>query len=376
MPLRFLLSGYYGQRNVGDDILLYVTLANLARIDPSAECRFLSAQPVAVPPHARGIRLQPGSRRFLTLRSLLRSDVWLFGGGGVLQDHTARSLDTLRHHLRLARLARLAGRKIALLGVGLGPLETPPGRALVARLLHLADFVTVRDSDSAALAAALGVSHGITTTADLAFTFLRELPPAPPQPPRAARTIGISLLDLAYALGPSASSSSGFAPLSAALRRVLASHPGWRVKLFEFFGSETHGDARVLRDFASGLDRPGDDVEFCPYRSDSSAIFAEIAACDAFIGMRLHSCVLAYMASLPVLMLDYHPKCRGFAREVGFPPGAVVDLDQLRDTGVLTERIEALVESGGRFRAAVPPDVMAARAAENFRLLHAWLGSR
>jgi len=92
--------------------------------------------------------------------------------------------------------------------------------------------------------------------------------------------------------------------------------------------------------------------------------------------MRLHSCVLAYMASLPVLMLDYHPKCRGFAREVGFPPGAVVDLDQLRDTGVLTERIEALVESGGRFRAAVPPDVMAARAAENFRLLHAWLGSR
>jgi hypothetical protein len=66
--MRYLLGGYNGMRNVGDDVLLYVTLAEVARLDPAA----------TFTPGA-SVQITPGGRRFHNLRHLLRHDVWLFG---------------------------------------------------------------------------------------------------------------------------------------------------------------------------------------------------------------------------------------------------------------------------------------------------------
>ena len=102
--MRYLLGGYYGMRNVGDDVLLYVTLAEVMRLDPQASFTIISHRPEAVPPGAR-VTIKPGGERFGTIRDLLGHDVWLFGGGGLLQDGAPRSR---KHLARMAQVARLA----------------------------------------------------------------------------------------------------------------------------------------------------------------------------------------------------------------------------------------------------------------------------
>ena len=131
--MRYLLEGYYGMRNVGDDILLYVTIAEMAKLDPDAEFTVISDRHENLPPFAN-VKVISGGR-LKTLRQLLHHDVWLFGGGGLLQDPGVRAVQTLRRHQRIARLAKWIKRSIVLVGIGIGPLETPEGREAARKLL-------------------------------------------------------------------------------------------------------------------------------------------------------------------------------------------------------------------------------------------------
>src|SRR5918993_5038329 len=106
--MRYLLGGYYGMRNVGDDVLLYVSLAEVMRVDAQASFTIISHLPEAVPPGAR-VTIKPGGQRFGTVRDLLRHDVWLFGGGGLLQDSAPRSRTHLARLAQVSRLAKLLG---------------------------------------------------------------------------------------------------------------------------------------------------------------------------------------------------------------------------------------------------------------------------
>src|SRR5688572_11080645 len=83
--VRYLLGGYYGMRNVGDDVLLYVTLAEVARVDREASFTIISKLPEAIPAGTR-VTIKPGPRRFGSIRDLMSHHAWLFGGGGLLQD--------------------------------------------------------------------------------------------------------------------------------------------------------------------------------------------------------------------------------------------------------------------------------------------------
>src|SRR5687768_7568035 len=73
--VRYLLGGYYGMRNVGDDVLLYVTLAEVARVDRDASFTIISRLPEAVPAGTR-VTISPGCRRFESIRQLMSHDVW------------------------------------------------------------------------------------------------------------------------------------------------------------------------------------------------------------------------------------------------------------------------------------------------------------
>src|SRR5258706_16383931 len=79
--VRYLLAGYYGMRNVGDDVLLYAALAETARHDGNASFTVISDLPELTPPGVR-VRVEAGGRRLENVRQMLRHDGWLFGGGG------------------------------------------------------------------------------------------------------------------------------------------------------------------------------------------------------------------------------------------------------------------------------------------------------
>jgi polysaccharide pyruvyl transferase CsaB len=369
--MRYLLGGYYGMRNVGDDVLLYTTLAETARHDGAASFTVVSELPEVTPPGLR-VRITAGGRRFENVRQMLHHDVWLFGGGGLLQDGSPRAADYLERLTQSARVVRLLGRRIALVGIGVGPLGTPRGRAAAAALLRQADLVTVRDAESRALAAELAPDVDVQVTGDLAFLLGRHVATAPVTPD-SANVLGVSLLPYGRSLGRSADGDErGAVMLARALRDTLRRNAGWRVTLFEFFANPSYGDAHVLRLVEQELADPGR-VSYRPYRGDFLEVFAEMRACQAFVGMRFHSCLLAHLAGVPCLMLAYHPKSESLATRLRLHPDAVAALPVLQDSRALEARLDALLADGSKFRPSVALDALIADAARNFELLSACL---
>ena len=375
--MRYLLGGYYGMRNVGDDVLLYVTLAEMASLDRYARFTVVSELPETVPCGAR-VRLVAGGHRLWNVRQMLGHDVWLFGGGGLLQDESPRAVEHLNRLGRSARLVRLLGRRVALVGVGVGPLRTMEGRAAARRLLERANFVTVRDEESRGLAAAVAPDVSVQVAGDLAFLLPRHMAPTVSARPAGVSTLGLSLLPHARSIGQDERTDAERAgAMVKALREVLDRHCEWRVVLFEFFsGSQEYGDARMLRALQEQLGL-GERVTYLPYSGDLGAVYANLAACDAFAGMRFHACLLAHAAGVPCLMLAYHPKSESLAARLRLCPEAVAPLPVLQDPRALASRLEALLTDSAKFRPSVPLEAMTAESARNFTLLSSWLtGSR
>ena len=52
-------------------------------------------------------------------------------------------------------------------------------------------------------------------------------------------------------------------------------------------------------------------------RLDPHALMRAFGACDAFIGMRLHGCLLAMLAGTPAMGLGYEQKTQGIFRQLG-----------------------------------------------------------
>jgi polysaccharide pyruvyl transferase CsaB len=371
--MRYLLGGYYGMRNVGDDVLLYVTLAEVAAFDHDARFTVASEQPETIPPGVCA-RMVAGGRRLENVRQMLQHDVWLFGGGGLLQDASPRAVHSLDRLGRAAQLVRLFGRRVALVGVGVGPLHTTEGQRAAQRLLKCADFVTVRDQESRRLATAIAPEVSTLVTGDLAFQLSRHLTPTTAARQEGVRTLGVSLLPYAASIGRDRQADvERVVAMARALQKTLDRHREWRLVLLEFFsGSQEYGDARALRVLKEQL-RLGERVRYQPYSGDFRAVHANIAACDAFVGMRFHACLLAHMARVPCLMLAYHPKSESLAARLGLCPDAVASLPVLHDSETLAARIEALLTDSVKFRPSVSLEAMTTESARNFTLLSSWL---
>jgi polysaccharide pyruvyl transferase WcaK-like protein len=55
------MGGYYGMRNVGDDVLLYVTIGEVNRLDRDAAFTVISSVPQVTPPGAR-VAVRPADK--------------------------------------------------------------------------------------------------------------------------------------------------------------------------------------------------------------------------------------------------------------------------------------------------------------------------
>ena len=373
--MRHLLAGYYGMRNLGDDVLLYATLGEVARVDREATFTVISERPEVTPPRTR-VTITPGNRRLENARQMLRHDVLLFGGGGLLQDASPRSQDYLVRLAHVARIVKLMRRKVVMLGIGVGPLTTDRGRAAARSLLRLSDFVTVRDEESRALAAELARDAPVEVTGDLAFllpAYAEKIEPCEP-PKDGRKTLGVSLLPYAGSLGQDRGEDArAVAAVAEVLDDILARNPDWRVTLFEFFsGSKDYGDRTVLRPLQERLAFP-DRVSYRPYAGDFLSVFSEMRTCQAFLGMRFHSCLLSHLAGVPCLMVAYHPKCENLAARLQMSADAVVPLPVLHDAAMLRPRVEALLSDGAKFRPRIAVDALAAQSARTFTLFASWL---
>lgn len=330
--LRATFTGYYGMNNFGDDLFGLVCSAASRRYwdsdpklvgPPVRNCEVPCTMPSWYPTSIYGAPGPLGkvSRFYSFARGLAGSDVFVMGGGSVIGG-VARS--SFRE--RMMRSAHAAGQlKLAAVGVSIDPAADAEAEDAVASFLANFDYIAVRDKRSYELAAKLGVAGKTHSGRDLAG-LLPLVTAVSPDSPREAQSrhgesirIGVALCNYGATKYDAPDKNEFLTALTGELVRLAASLP-LQVEIFSLNEHLVYGDYALAAALERNLHERGIATQMQRYRSRSPlSVVDAIGECDAFISVRLHGAIVAYLQGIPFAIVDYHPKCNDFADEVGLP---------------------------------------------------------
>lgn len=317
---RILMMGYYGFDNSGDDAILEAMVSAFQDLDPDLELTALSKRPEKTA-SAYGIRSANRFRLWELSKEMRRTDLFLFGGGTLLQDRT--STRSIRYYLYVLSLARKYRKKTMIFANGLGPVSKEKNRSLTAKALSTADLITLRDESSLRYLEELGVKNRrVAVTQDPVFALhscseerIDEIFRS--EEIRTVRPLfGISVRDWAdserwkTAVADAACDlyAKGFAVMLVPMQRSLD------LKISEEIRSLT-------------VERGAEEKELFVLRGSYCVeeMIGVISRMEAMIAMRLHAIIYAALSGVPPVGLSYAPKIEGMLEELELPPPLKVE---------------------------------------------------
>ncbi|MET4697649.1 colanic acid/amylovoran biosynthesis protein [Constrictibacter sp. MBR-5] len=254
-------------------------------------------------------------------------------------------------------LALRSGRPLILAPQTIGPFGR--GRRLPpAALLRRAAHVFARDAESEAFARRLAPTANLALATDVAFLLPWE---APARPRGGPLRIGLNVSGLLYQ-GRGFGLPVPYAALVDALLADWTGRAGYEVHLVAHVlaaPGEADQDGAVSRQLARRFPA----ARLAPAFTDPRAAKSWIAGLDFFVGARMHACVAAFSAGVPLVPLAYTRKATGLFRSLGYD--AVADLR----SGSLEDAVR-IVGDGLAGRAALAAAAAAGnrRAAERLRV--------
>lgn len=168
-----LICGAYGFGNTGDDAILQAIIGEMRRIDPHMPLTVLSRRPKDTQ-RTFGVNACHRFGVHAIRRVLRRSQLFISGGGSLMQDVTSRL--SLWYYLGTIRMAHGCGCKVQMYGCGIGPIIYDRDQKLAAHIINTCvDKITLREPDSRETLKNFGVTvPEVILASDPALT----LPPA------------------------------------------------------------------------------------------------------------------------------------------------------------------------------------------------------
>ncbi|MHA2620398.1 MAG: polysaccharide pyruvyl transferase family protein [bacterium JZ-2024 1] len=152
--MKVLCVGYFGRGNLGDDLYLSLLVPHLTA--GNHQVAVLTRGPFAIPHEDKVWRIA-GDPVSGLIRAVAWADLVLFPGGSVLQN--ASSNRSLVYYLSVCAYAGVAGKPIAFLSQGLGPLRGRIWRRLVLEAVRAARVFVARDEETARALRAEGMTN-------------------------------------------------------------------------------------------------------------------------------------------------------------------------------------------------------------------------
>lgn len=317
-----------GMENSGDEAILQVLLR---RYTPEFEIAVISLCPEkTLALHgAMGIRAL-GERDAACRQAIAECDVFILGGGGLLQDKT--TIFNPSRWLAKLRLAQRMGKTTCLYANSVGELRFGINRRMAARALKKVHLITLRDALSAELLERLGVA-GAQVTADPAFS----LEPPTPEEQAAARqkydlpreyvciairhwydTNAVIPVKIATRLGLRSRKNARQYARYTSVMAEITQRINDELGLPAVFLSMCRGrDAGVARDILAKLPQNlGNFTIDEPSMTPQDAL-AVIGQSKLLLGMRLHSLIYAADLGVPMVPIVYQDKVAGLAQMLG-----------------------------------------------------------
>lgn len=304
---RVFISGYYGFGNTGDEAVLTVLVRYLRQLPEVTTISVLSAKASVGLDEVRIVRRQAP---FGVLASILRSDVLISGGGGLLQNATSNR--SLWYYVAIISLAKLSGCQVLIVANGIGPLRGNFSRWLVGKAVAGCDYISVRDAVSRDdLVAMKVVPEQIKQVADPAF--LLQEAEAQSVPDALAGVANGAYIAIALRFWKRLPLTDKLIELVSHIQRQT----NCTVCLVPMQEPADRELAEIIRAAVPGVVVTA--PELCP-----QTVAAIFAGSRMTVAMRLHGLIFAAATRVPVLALAYDPKVAALAEQTAQP--CVADL--------------------------------------------------
>lgn len=284
----FVLTGYYGFGNLGDELLAEAAYNSLLRCGVEKNrIAFLTNAPEE---YERKFGCASYHRTHGAVKTLRQSKMLVFGGGGIFQDSS--SVASCVYYFVLALLAHLLSGRVAFIGQSVGPFRSSVSRTFAHAAFALASHVSVRDEQSARIIRSFGIKCDIVP--DIVLSLGRK---------NSAHGRPVLLFNVRGGY-PDARAAACSACTD--LVRTL-NLPVIGIALSDEDRRELE---KIQKENIIELKK------IIVVKSYDDFCDAAAGACGA-VGMRLHFLVMASLLGIPVAASPYDPKITGFCENSG-----------------------------------------------------------
>jgi len=356
---RFFLFGAYGRRNTGDDAMLYALLRELSVANSDASFAVLAQNPIIVPNEVESDIHFVKPIIPIVLKEILNSSVFMIGGGTHFHDYGSNKLrwnKVIFKILTLILLSKIFRKYVFLVAIGVGPITNFLGKIQVKLICVLSDFISVRDKASYKVIRSLGVKKDVLLTFDPAVLLEPMFNTNPTKKTKDRKILGVSILPVFKLFFETEEMDLLLIKeIAVGLNDWLKEDLQNVIHIFVFNDEPKGGDLAISKLLYERL-QPSRRVKLIPYDTSPIMVLSRIAKCYAFVGMRFHSCIFAYQNNIPLLMIEYHPKCSAVAETIGLPNHAVISLNEII-SGKFKEYIKNLQRRPDSFVASIPVEI-------------------
>ena len=314
---KIIISGYHGFNNAGDEVIL-VSILKMLRHQADREGMPLDITVLSASPDKTtlcyDVKAVSRVNLFAIARAIWGSDLFISGGGSLLQDKTGYGLSVL-YYLGLVLLAKLLGVPTVLYAHGVGPIQRKINRLIAGWIINRVDLVTVRDSESRQELDSLGVDRPpVWVTVDPAF-FL--------EPSRQdGGTVVEGILEELTGQGPLVGlcvrewlGQQQYLEEVARTADLLVERLDARILFIPMFPKKD----LPISNYTASMMQHRDRVRVVEEELAPEELLSVFSHLDLQVGVRLHSLIFAAMARVPLVGIYYDPKISAFLGQLGLP---------------------------------------------------------
>lgn len=357
--MKFVLAGYFGFGNFGDEAILKYAVDILRYYYKEAEINVITQNPQVI---KKNFGLC-GIKRFdfKKINSAIKnSDFLIFPGGSVLQDVT--SIKSILYYLFLIYLASFYKKKIIMIAQGIGPINNVLAQKLTAKILRKVSFISVRDEKSKTILDENSIESELT--ADLLWAFTEKQVSKEDEQSLVLGEISNLIEKQKVGLQIRKWNSLTDEKLEIIARSVLRAFPELEFD-YKLICLQKNSDEEILIKLGEIMHSmwPESQIEICIPDSIESSVEV-LQSMDYMLAMRFHAGLCTINAEKPLLMLSYDPKTEEFCKELGLE---FLDVRNIAEK-TLAEKIQWLKEFNP-VKTALKTNIMVKKARQNVDFL-------
>lgn len=295
MVKKFVLSGYFGFKNFGDEAILSVLVSKLKQ--ENHKITVISSDPEFTKSQYKNIKSVYTFNMSEIIAQIAKSDILISGGGSLLQDVT--SLKSLIYYLSVIFIALFLRKKVIIFAQGIGPIKNHFGQFVTKTLLSHCTYVSVRDEKSLELMNKWGIN------AELLCDPIFSTQIAPVQK---NRTVGIQLRNFR-------TMSDDF--IDRLAQKVCQEFADYELEIYSFQDSI---DLEVCEKFQKAVNLLNSDIKTSLYSGlSNNDITKNLSHCEYLVAMRFHAIIIGLLTNTKTLSINYDIKVEKISQEFNLP---------------------------------------------------------